>query len=63
MKINRKNSFAYGDGMNDLEMIQYVHRGIAMGNAKEALKLAADDITDTPDEGGIFNSFVKYGLI
>ncbi|WP_286168691.1 HAD family hydrolase [Roseburia sp. 1XD42-34] len=46
-----------------MEMIQYVHRGIAMGNAKEALKLAADDITDTPDEGGIFNSFVKYGLI
>ncbi|GIP64620.1 hypothetical protein J32TS6_31750 [Virgibacillus pantothenticus] len=63
LNINRKNSFGYGDGMNDLEMIQYVHRGIAMGNAKEALKLAADDITDTPDEDGIFNSFVKYGLI
>ncbi|WP_245799697.1 Cof-type HAD-IIB family hydrolase [Virgibacillus proomii] len=63
LNINRKNSFAYGDGMNDLEMIQYVHRGIAMGNAKEALKLVADDITDTPDEDGIFNSFVKYGLI
>ncbi len=63
LNINRKNSFAYGDGMNDLEVIQYVHHGIAMGNAKETLKLAADNITDTPDEGGIFNSFVKYGLI
>lgn len=63
LNMDRKNTFAYGDGMNDLEMIQYVQHGIAMGNAKEALKLAADDITDTPDGNGIFNSFRKYELI
>ncbi len=49
--------------MNDLEMIEYVQHGIAMGNAKEALKQAADDVTDTHDEAGIWNSFLKYGLI
>jgi hydroxymethylpyrimidine pyrophosphatase-like HAD family hydrolase len=46
-----------------MEMLQYVQYGIAMGNAKETLKAAADDITDTHDEHGIYNSFKKYGLI
>lgn len=34
-----------------------------MGNAKEEVKKEADDITDTHDENGIYNSFQKYGLI
>lgn len=34
-----------------------------MGNAKDELKSIADDVTDTPDEDGIYNSFKKYGLI
>jgi Cof subfamily protein (haloacid dehalogenase superfamily) len=56
-------TYAYGDGMNDLEMIQYVKYGIAMGNAAPKLKEAAFDITDTHDEGGIYNSFKKYNII
>ena len=61
--IDKENTFAYGDGLNDLEMLQFVKHGIAMGNAKEELKVAADDITGTPDEDGIYHSFKKYGLI
>ncbi|MBT2758123.1 Cof-type HAD-IIB family hydrolase [Mesobacillus foraminis] len=63
LNIKKKNTFAYGDGLNDMEMLQYVQYGIAIGNAKAALKAAADDITDTHDEHGIYNSFKKYGLI
>ncbi|MCR6107242.1 Cof-type HAD-IIB family hydrolase [Salipaludibacillus agaradhaerens] len=63
LKIKKKDTFAYGDGLNDLEMIEFVQYGIAMGNAKEALKVVADDVTDTPDNDGIYNSFQKYGLI
>lgn len=63
LNLDKGNTFAYGDGMNDLEMIEFVQHGIAMGNAKDALKQAADDITGTPDEDGLFNSFRKYGLI
>ncbi|MBS3680739.1 Cof-type HAD-IIB family hydrolase [Ornithinibacillus massiliensis] len=63
LNLDRNDTFGYGDGMNDLEMIEFVQHGIAVGNAKEALKQAADDITDTHDEHGIFNSFRKYGLI
>ncbi|PJI07582.1 MULTISPECIES: Cof-type HAD-IIB family hydrolase [Clostridium] len=63
LNLQREDTFAYGDGINDAEMIQYVNTGIAMGNAKEELKNVADDVTDTHDEGGIYNSFKKYKLI
>lgn len=59
----QRDTFAYGDGMNDYDMLLFVNKGIAMGNAKEALKKIADDITDTHDNNGIYNSFKKYGLI
>lgn len=61
--LSKDVTFAYGDGINDMEMLQYVNCGIAMGNAKEALKEIACDITGTHDEDGIYNSFKKYGLI
>lgn len=59
----QENTFAYGDGMNDYDMLLFADKGIAMGNAKEALKKIADDVTDTHDMNGIYNSFKKYGLI
>ncbi|UTR15257.1 HAD hydrolase family protein [Salipaludibacillus sp. LMS25] len=62
LKIKKENTFAYGDGLNDLEMIEFVHYSIAMGNAIDTLKKAANDVTDTPDNVGIYNSFKKYGL-
>lgn len=61
--IDRENTMAIGDGMNDAEMLEYCKIGIAMGNAKPGLKEIADEITDTHDEGGIYNSFKKHGLI
>lgn len=63
LQVDKQHTYAYGDGMNDLEMLQFVQYGIAMGNAKEALKEAADDITDTHDNDGIYKSFKKYELI
>lgn len=63
LKIRKEDTFAYGDGLNDLEMLEFVQHGIAMGNAKEVVKEAADDITSSHDEDGIYNSFKKYGII
>lgn len=63
LKIKKEATFAYGDGLNDIEMIEFVQHGIAMGNAKEAVKQVADDVTDTHNENGIYNSFKKYRLI
>lgn len=63
LHIDRKDTYAYGDGHNDIEMLEYVKYGIAMGNAKDEVKKIADDVTDTHDNDGIYNSFRKYGLI
>lgn len=63
LNLREIETYAYGDGINDLEMIQSVKYGIAMGNAKQKLKEAAFDITDTHDKGGIYKSFKKYNII
>jgi Cof subfamily protein (haloacid dehalogenase superfamily) len=57
------DTMAYGDGMNDLEMLALVDIGVAMGNARPEVKAVADDVTGTPDEDGIHTSFTKYALI
>lgn len=44
---------AIGDGYNDLSMIKFAGMGIAMGNAQQPVKKAADYITLTNDEDGV----------
>lgn len=63
LNISREDSMAIGDGMNDAEMLEYCAIGIAMGNAKPALKELADDITGNIEDDGLYQCFVKYGLI
>ncbi|HEX9025197.1 MAG TPA: HAD hydrolase family protein [Clostridium sp.] len=46
-----------------MTMLEFVKVGVAMGNAKDELKIIDNDITDTHDEDGIYNSFKKYELI
>ena len=49
--------------MNDLEMVQGVKMGIAMGNAHPKLKEVAAMITDSVNENGIYNALIRLGLI
>lgn len=58
-----ENTISFGDSLNDLEMIKLTKTGICMGNGTQELKDAADDVTDSPDEDGIYKAFVKHGLI
>lgn len=60
--INHDEIICIGDNENDLSMIEYAGMGIAMGNATEELKAAADYITDTNDEDGVANAIVKFIL-
>jgi len=53
----------FGDGMNDLEMIQGVKFGVAMGNAQDKIKEVAYMITDSVNNDGVYNALVKLGLI
>lgn len=61
--IPQENTYAFGDGLNDLDMLEYCQYGIAVGNAKQGLKDIADEVTEDIAEDGIYNSMKKHGLI
>ncbi|MFD0049734.1 Cof-type HAD-IIB family hydrolase [Actinomycetes bacterium NPDC127524] len=61
--IKNENSFAFGDGYNDIEMLEAIGTGIAMGNGVAEAKEAADMVTDSCSEDGIYNALLKLGLI
>src|SRR5690606_29606883 len=44
---------ALGDGRNDLEMLKWAGRGVAMGDAPDEVQDAADDVTETFDRDGV----------
>jgi Cof subfamily protein (haloacid dehalogenase superfamily) len=61
--IAREDTIALGDSDNDRTMLEWAGVGIAMGNADETLKQAADDVTDPIGKAGVAKAFKKYGLI
>ena len=61
--IDRSQTVAFGDSMNDYEIIREAGLGIAMGNANEELKAVADYVTDDIDKDGIWNACRHFGLI
>lgn len=61
--LSMDNVMAFGDGLNDLEMLNTVGVGVAMGNAHPQLKDVADYVTDHIEQDGIYNFLVKSGLI
>lgn len=60
--IQREEMIAIGDGDNDLEMLNYAGLGIAMGNAHDEVKEAADAVTASNDEDGVAKAIQKYIL-
>ena len=50
--IRKEETAAVGDGENDLAMLRMAGLGIAMGNASEAVKKAADRVAADLDHGG-----------
>ena len=61
--ITRDNTIAFGDGINDIEMLKYAQIGVAMGNAVDALKKQADYVTAGIDEDGIERALRLFGLL
>ena len=51
--LTREEMVAMGDGYNDLSMIRFAGMGVAMANAQEPVRKAADDITLSNDEDGV----------
>lgn len=44
---------AVGDGHNDVDMLRWAARGVAMGHADDVVRGAADEVTGTIDEDGV----------
>lgn len=61
--IDPAEAMAFGDGINDIGMLQYVGTGVAMGNANDRVKAAADYVTDDVDADGIEKALRHFGLI
>lgn len=63
LEIPIEDTIAIGDSENDLAMLRTAGIGIAMGNAFDYVKEAADYVTASVDEDGVYHAFRKYGLI
>lgn len=60
--IRREEIMACGDGDNDTVMLREVGFGVAMGNAEEQVKEAADYITLTNEEEGVAEAIERFVL-
>ena len=58
-----KNTYAFGDSMNDAMILKEVQYGICMGNGAEELKTIADYVTDDINQGGIEKAMKHFGII
>ena len=60
LNIPIENSYAFGDGKNDIEMLSTVGCGIAMGNASDEVKKYAHQVTETVHNDGAAFGIEKF---
>ncbi|WP_088104935.1 Cof-type HAD-IIB family hydrolase [Halalkalibacter urbisdiaboli] len=63
LSLAPEHAYAFGDALNDLEMLEFVGTGIAMGNAMDEAKAAANYVTKAVDEDGIMHGLKQVGLL
>lgn len=61
--VRHENTFAFGDGPNDVEMVEAVAYGVAMGNAVPEVKNVADHVTDHVADNGLIKGLRHLELI
>ena len=61
--LSHEEAVAFGDGLNDKEMLTFVGMGIAMGNAHSEIKPYANMVTKSNEEDGIVHALLELGLI
>ena len=59
----KEELMAFGDGHNDIEMLEAVGIGVAMGNAKDEVKAKADFVCQSVENDGIYHYCVENKLI
>lgn len=61
--IRLEETIAFGDGGNDISMLRHAGIGVAMGNAGDDVKAAADYVTTSVDDDGIANALKRFKII
>ena len=56
-QLEAENAIAFGDGENDIDMLQAAGLGVAMGNASDMVKEMADEVCGSVEEDGIATYF------
>ena len=61
--ITKDEIIAFGDGENDIGMLSYAGIGVALGNAEDEVKSAADYVTADIDEDGVWKALVHFQIV
>lgn len=61
--VDSKDTIAFGDAKVDIPMFECCAVSVCMGSGGEEAKAAADFVTDSVDDDGLYKAFVKLGLI
>ena len=61
--IEKEETMAFGDALNDLSMLREAGIGVAMGNSEPALKEAADYVAGDIDADGLYLALVHFGIL
>lgn len=61
--IPLENAYAFGDGDNDIEMLDYIPNSVAMGNASKRAKKHATYITDDIKNDGVKKGLIQLGFL
>lgn len=63
LKVDFANTIAFGDSMNDYQMIEQAACGVVVGNGDEKLKAIADRVCESVEEDGVIRELERMGIL
>ena len=61
--IKPEECMSFGDGGNDVPLLEYAGTGVAMDNAPDEVKAKADYVTGSVDEDGVVEALRHFGFL
>ena len=61
--FDKSEAIAFGDGNNDIALLEAVGHGVAMENGSDELKAVADDVCGDVAEDGIYHYCKQHHMI
>lgn len=61
--LDLSETMSFGDGGNDISMLEHTAISVAMGNADDEVKQSASYVTDSVEDNGVWNALKHFGVI